>query len=300
MRGRNRSSNNKGPNPLTRSFESNGPDIKVRGTAQHIAEKYSQLARDAQASGDPVAAENYFQHAEHYIRIISAAQEQFRQQSSQYDRYDDEGEEGADEGGTGFAYPSERNEALDSDTDPSMQPQPFEYRSAGEQPQREGREYRQPRAPREERGERFDRNERQARNERPNRNERPERAERQEQPEYAERGERPERQERPERGERRSRFLRRDRQPMADGERRSNRRDDDRQSGSGQDEDFRGNGAGALPAFLTAPIRAPAPVEEPDAPPPSPATEQDDAPRPRRRRTTRATAPETSTEPVGD
>jgi hypothetical protein len=51
MRGRNRP--NKGPNPLTRSYESNGPDVKIRGTAQHIAEKYSQLARDAQASGDP-------------------------------------------------------------------------------------------------------------------------------------------------------------------------------------------------------------------------------------------------------
>ena len=49
MRGRNRS---KGPNPLTRSYESNGPDVKIRGTAQHIAEKYSQLARDAQASGE--------------------------------------------------------------------------------------------------------------------------------------------------------------------------------------------------------------------------------------------------------
>ena len=44
MRGRNR----RGPNPLTRSYESNGPDVKVRGTAQHIAEKYTQLARDAQ------------------------------------------------------------------------------------------------------------------------------------------------------------------------------------------------------------------------------------------------------------
>ena len=78
MRGRNR--NTKGPNPLTRSYELNGPDVKIRGTAQHIAEKYGQLARDAQASGDPVAAENYHQHAEHYYRIIAAAQEQFREQ----------------------------------------------------------------------------------------------------------------------------------------------------------------------------------------------------------------------------
>jgi hypothetical protein len=68
-----------GQNPLTRVYESNGPEIKIRGTASHIAEKYLQLARDAQSSGDPVSAENYFQHAEHYFRIIAAAQEQFRQ-----------------------------------------------------------------------------------------------------------------------------------------------------------------------------------------------------------------------------
>jgi Domain of unknown function (DUF4167) len=75
MRGRNR----KGQNPLTRIYESNGPDVKIRGTASHVAEKYIQLARDAQASGDPVAAENYYQHAEHYFRLIATAQEQFRQ-----------------------------------------------------------------------------------------------------------------------------------------------------------------------------------------------------------------------------
>src|ERR671927_1208017 len=91
MRGRNR--NNKGPNPLTRSYESNGPDVKIRGTAQHIAEKYSQLARDATASGDPVAAENYFQHAEHYFRIIAAAQEQLREQYGYQQRFDDDGED---------------------------------------------------------------------------------------------------------------------------------------------------------------------------------------------------------------
>src|ERR687896_821758 len=92
MRGRN--NNRKGPNPLTRSYESNGPDVKIRGTAQHIADKYAQLARDAQASGDPVAAENYLQHAEHYYRIIAAAQEQYREQFGSFQRpFDDDGEE---------------------------------------------------------------------------------------------------------------------------------------------------------------------------------------------------------------
>jgi hypothetical protein len=78
MRGRNRGGG-KSHNPLTRVYESNGPDVKIRGTANHVAEKYIQLARDATASGDPVAAENYYQHAEHYFRLIAAAQEQLRQ-----------------------------------------------------------------------------------------------------------------------------------------------------------------------------------------------------------------------------
>jgi len=58
--------------------------VKIRGPAAHVAEKYLQLARDAQSSGDPVAAENYYQHAEHYFRLIAAAQEQFRQSQPFY------------------------------------------------------------------------------------------------------------------------------------------------------------------------------------------------------------------------
>ncbi len=77
-RGRNNQNNQqrKGQNPLTRSFESNGPDVKLRGTPAHIAEKYMSLARDALSAGDPVLAENYLQHAEHYNRIIMAYREQ--------------------------------------------------------------------------------------------------------------------------------------------------------------------------------------------------------------------------------
>jgi len=75
-RSRGRNGGRKHVNPLSRNFESNGPDVKVRGNAAHIAEKYVQLARDAQASGDSVMAENYFQHAEHYFRIVMAAQPQ--------------------------------------------------------------------------------------------------------------------------------------------------------------------------------------------------------------------------------
>ena len=86
MRNRNNQNRNdgrRGQNPMTRVFESNGPDIKIRGTASHVAEKYVQLARDARSSGDPVAAENHHQHAEHYFRLIAAAQEQFRQNQPQ-------------------------------------------------------------------------------------------------------------------------------------------------------------------------------------------------------------------------
>jgi len=92
MRGRGR----KGPNPLTRTYESNGPDVKIRGTAQHIAEKYQQLARDAQASGDRIMSENYLQHAEHYLRIIAAAQPPVVQQNARPDQED--GAEGQQNG----------------------------------------------------------------------------------------------------------------------------------------------------------------------------------------------------------
>ena len=73
---RGRGRGRKPQNPMARNYESNGPDVKIRGTAAHIAEKYLSLARDALASGDMVTAESYLQHAEHYNRIIMAAQSQ--------------------------------------------------------------------------------------------------------------------------------------------------------------------------------------------------------------------------------
>ena len=66
---------NTGHNSHNRFYESNGPDVKVRGPASLIAEKYLQLSRDAQTSGDLIAAESYLQHAEHYNRLIAAAHE---------------------------------------------------------------------------------------------------------------------------------------------------------------------------------------------------------------------------------
>ncbi len=94
MRGRN-NNNRKGPNPLTRSYESNGPDVKIRGSAQQIADKYAALARDAQSAGDRVMSENYLQHAEHYNRIIAAAQGQV-QPNTQRENADDGDDERED------------------------------------------------------------------------------------------------------------------------------------------------------------------------------------------------------------
>lgn len=71
-RGRRPPSNN---NP-NRTFDSAGPEIKIRGSASHVYEKYMQLARDANTAGDRVAAENYLQHAEHYWRIMAVSQPQ--------------------------------------------------------------------------------------------------------------------------------------------------------------------------------------------------------------------------------
>ena len=102
--------NRKGGNPLTRTYDSSGPDVKIRGTAQHIAEKYSTLARDSQSAGDRVMAENYLQHAEHYYRIVSAAQAQMPQPQQIYRADgDDDGDEDRPMGGQ-HPYPQFRGD----------------------------------------------------------------------------------------------------------------------------------------------------------------------------------------------
>jgi len=85
--------NRKAQNPLTKNYESNGPDVKIRGTAAHISEKYNSLARDAQTSGDIVRQENYFQHAEHYNRIIAAAQQNNQSNAEKSDDQPSQGDE---------------------------------------------------------------------------------------------------------------------------------------------------------------------------------------------------------------
>jgi hypothetical protein len=135
MRGRGR----KGPSPLSRSYESNGGDVKIRGTALHIAEKYVQLARDAQSSGDRVAAENYLQHAEHYYRIVAAAQAQMPQPQPIVRSDDDSGDEDEqashDNGSGGDRQPMQQ-----SGQPPfaASQPQPYVNGSDQEQPSVDG------------------------------------------------------------------------------------------------------------------------------------------------------------------
>jgi Domain of unknown function (DUF4167) len=145
MRNRNNNNNNRrGQNPMTRVFESNGPDIKIRGTASHVAEKYVQLARDARSSGDPVAAENYYQHAEHYFRLIAAAQEQFRQNQPQ-PRLDaeaapsEDGEE--DEGFSSFGQ--------EPGFVPAQQQQPFPQRDSHQRDNQQSYQSRDQHQPRE-------------------------------------------------------------------------------------------------------------------------------------------------------
>lgn len=168
QRGRNNNGGRKHVNPLSRNFESNGPDVKVRGNAAHVAEKYLQLARDAQSSGDSVMAENYLQHAEHYFRIVSSAQQ--AQNGQRPDGQDD-----AD-------YDDDMPEMNSRFSSPQPQPQQQYVQQDGGDEQNEGEQRQQPQG-----------------EQRPSR-ERPE-GERQQRPERGDRRERPDRQ-RPERVER--------------------------------------------------------------------------------------------------
>ena len=149
-RSRGRNGGRKHVNPLSRSFESNGPDVKVRGNAPHIAEKYMQLARDAQSSGDSVMAENYLQHAEHYFRIVSAAQPNASREDG--DDFDDD----MPEINSRFSSPQPASQNQGNDEDggeqPYQQQQPQQQNGNGQ-----------------ERGDRQDRNDRQDRQPRPDR-----------------------------------------------------------------------------------------------------------------------------------
>jgi len=244
--------NRRGPNPLTRSYESNGPDVKIRGNAHHVAEKYLQLARDAHTSGDPVAAENYLQHAEHYFRLIAAAQAAQLAAQGRAPGEPEPEEEDEDEGGVldRFASPPERTQIY---SPPNPQNQPY-----APQPNAGGGGYgyndrQQPYEP--------------------------------ERPPQGDRGPYQPRGEFQSRGDR-NQQNRHDNRPPRNGynDRRDNGARDNRNGPDGRPQEFRNNfrdgnpqrdpqptvdiPAAALPSFITAAPRIPTPAESLDAPQP--------------------------------
>ena len=122
-------------NVVNRVFDSSGPEGKVRGTPQQIIDKYNQLARDAQLGNDRVAAENFQQHAEHYLRMLSEAQREMdarreqqerenRERQAQRDR-DRQDRQDRDTNGEQGEEPQDRQpEVAERRSDPSEQPQP--------------------------------------------------------------------------------------------------------------------------------------------------------------------------------
>jgi hypothetical protein len=254
----NNNNNNRGKshqNPLTRSFESSGPDVKLRGTPSHIAEKYMSLARDAHSSGDPVLAENYLQHAEHYNRIIMAVREQQMAQG------------GGDPQG-GMIRPQRHvqpgdpvdGEDFDDDGDDAGNSDQPMVRGSEPQPPVRSAGYEQPRFG----GERHERHERsEQRQERHERGDRGDRGERSDRGERVDRGERNDRAERGERygGDRQDRGPRFDRPHREQRENREPRPFPERQPPQPPVEVSAGGSADAIPRrrerFVSAPSEQP-------------------------------------------
>ena len=124
-------------NVVNRVFDSSGPEGKVRGTPQQIIDKYNQLARDAQLSNDRVAAENFQQHAEHYLRMLAEAQReqqerQAQQQQQQQERQQrGQGNQGDQQGGGGRG---DSQNAPPQQSGQGQQPQPQEQPQAAKTP----------------------------------------------------------------------------------------------------------------------------------------------------------------------
>ncbi len=282
MRGR---TNRKGPNPLTRTYESSGPDVKIRGTAHHVAEKYLQLARDAQSSGDPVMAESYLQHAEHYFRLIAAAQLAQQQALTGLRPGEDSEEDDDDDDNLGIPdrfsspivtpppvperYPAAGGFAPQQQPNLGNQPQPYLERQPynDRQPQPQGE-----RQPRQDRGQ--DRGQ-------DNRQERP----------Y---GDRNAQGRTPRRDNRGPRDFRQDQQPREFQPRDQQPRDSQPREQQPRDQqprlEFSEQPTTALPAFITAPVRTPnlesadVPVQQSNVPPQEGAEAGGYHLRPRRRR----------------
>ena len=122
-------------NPVNRSYDSNGPDVRVRGTASQVYDKYQALARDAMSAGDRVMAENYLQHAEHYYRIVLSHQPPQNEQAPTSDSEEPVGDSAeADENGATslvLSRSSEEGEQEASDK-PSRRRGPLRRRRNGD------------------------------------------------------------------------------------------------------------------------------------------------------------------------
>lgn len=136
--------NQGGQHHPNRQLETNGPDIKFRGTASYIHERYLQLARDAQSSGDRVLSENYLQHADHYFRLVRSMQpavpvQQQQQTFSEGAEYDGD-EDNAPEGEAAEAEArGEGDEQPDADYQPQGERQAGGERAEGDRGPRRGR-----------------------------------------------------------------------------------------------------------------------------------------------------------------
>ena len=141
-------------NRINQVFESNGPDGRVRGTAQQIVEKYTGLARDAQMSGDKVLSLNYFQHAEHYQRLLT----EITEENAAFERERDAQRQAQQ------AQPEISGEAAAEGVAASEQPV---IEARGDRQERPERQELQPRGDRPERTERAERPQRIQRERRP-------------------------------------------------------------------------------------------------------------------------------------
>lgn len=131
--------------PLNRNhvFDSNGPDQRVRGTAQQLHEKYQQMGRDATTSGDRVMAESYFQYAEHYFRIIAAINQTQSQHSGNQHSGSQHASHGAqNQGQTSYQNGNgpQDNERRDNQSEGTEQDEGEELAGLGDQPTMESRE----------------------------------------------------------------------------------------------------------------------------------------------------------------
>ena len=114
-------------NVVNRVFDSSGPEGKVRGTPQQIIEKYNQLTRDAQLGNDRVAAENFQQHAEHYLRLLSEAQREQdarREQQNQQNQQNQPKSQNDGGGGGGDGAQAEAKSGNEGDKSPKTDGQP--------------------------------------------------------------------------------------------------------------------------------------------------------------------------------